>query len=215
MNLSSEWLPGLPADRLDILKRTMPNHDLRPRPVDLFDQDLPSVWTVSDTTKATRRDVVGLFNWNTNAQTFEYTMDHLDLDPSIEYVGFDYWANKLVPAMQGKFQVTIPGQSCAVISVRPKSNQPQLISTSRHVMHGIVDVVEERWDPATKTLTGRSKVVAGDPYELRIIAPEGWTVNSTQASGAEIQPAAQSEGLVRATIRSPQSREVAWTVKFN
>jgi alpha-galactosidase len=36
LNLSSEWLPGLPAERLDILKRTMPQHQATARPVGQF-----------------------------------------------------------------------------------------------------------------------------------------------------------------------------------
>ncbi len=52
-----------------------------------------------------------------------------------------------------------------------------LISTSRHVTQGMVDVTDEKWETAAAglagTLSGRSKVVGGDSYEIRIALPEG------------------------------------------
>jgi hypothetical protein len=51
----------LPADRLDLLRRTMPTHSLRARPADFFDNDSPSVWLVEDPQR--NRSLVGLFNW--------------------------------------------------------------------------------------------------------------------------------------------------------
>jgi hypothetical protein len=48
LNLCSEWLPTLPPDRMDILKRTMPSHGLPSRPVDLFENELPRIWLLTD-----------------------------------------------------------------------------------------------------------------------------------------------------------------------
>ena len=48
LNVSSEWFAGLPADRLDILKRTLPTHTLLPRPADLFETDLARIWLLTD-----------------------------------------------------------------------------------------------------------------------------------------------------------------------
>ena len=61
--LNSDWLPGLPAERLDIIKRTIPAHGATARPVDYFDTIMPRIWLVSDTRQPVRRDVLGLFNW--------------------------------------------------------------------------------------------------------------------------------------------------------
>ena len=41
---NSDWMPDLPPDRLDILKRTMPAHGLLPRPVDLFENEPARMW---------------------------------------------------------------------------------------------------------------------------------------------------------------------------
>lgn len=227
LNTSSEWYPGLPADRLDLLKRTMPSHGLPARPVDLFEHELPGIWLLTDTRHAVRRDVIGLFNWNHDEKTFDYPLDKLGLFPAsqkllpesqnnnLTYVAFDYWQNKLVQPMKGSLHISVPGESCCVLAVRPVANHPQLISTSRHITQGIVDVVDEKWDSTSKTLSGVSKVVAGDPYELRIVLPSSdWHVQTAEVSGGLKATTKQEDGLLRATIQPTSSGEIKWVVKF-
>jgi hypothetical protein len=226
LNLCSEWLPGLPPDRLDILKRTMPSHGLPARPADLFEHDLPSLWLLTDPASSgasptPRRDVIGIFNWQSAEQAFDYSLARLGLKPDTEYVAFDYWRNTLVKPMKDRLEISVPAQSCCVLAVRPVADHPQLLSTSRHITQGIVDVTEEKWDAANKTLSGRSKVVGGDPYELRIVLPHdgNWSAKSAtlaQGDQAEIKLGpANADGLLRVAIHSPASREIAWSVSFD
>src|SRR6185295_1046312 len=105
---------------------------------------------------------------------------------------------------------------------RPRAEHPQLLSTSRHITQGIVDVLEEKWDARKKTLSGRSKVVGGDAYQLRIVAEAGGKilkVNAVEVSSADksagVKTSVSSDGnLIRARIDSPTSREVSWSVMF-
>ncbi|HXS68034.1 MAG TPA: hypothetical protein VN761_04270, partial [Candidatus Polarisedimenticolia bacterium] len=96
-----------------------------------------------------------------------------------------------------------------------------LISTSRHITQGIVDVLDEKWEAATMTLTGRSKIVGGDPYELRIVLPQSngdyvrWKEQTADVSGDAKASVTQDKTLVRVMVQSPQSAEVNWTVKFS
>jgi hypothetical protein len=215
LNTSSEWYPGLPAERLDLLKRTMPSHGLPARPVDLFENEMPGIWLLTDTRHPIRRDVIGLFNWDNDKKDFDYSLDKLGLDAKNKYVAFDYWNNKLVPVIQDKLQVSVPGQSCCVLAVRPVANHPQLISTSRHITQGIVDVLDEKWNEGTKTLSGRSKVVAGDPYELRIVLPnDNWNATAADSPNEAKPTLSQNGTLVRAMVQPANSGEITWSVQF-
>ena len=162
----SDWLPDLSAERVDILKRTMSPHGVKAvRPVDFFERTLANVWVLE------RGDVrvFGLYNWSTNETLkIDYPAAYCGLDPEKTYVGFDFWANKQVEPFSGRFSFDVPPDSCRAIAVREVVGRPFVVSTSRHVASPAFDVVEERWDPATRTLSGRSKVVPGESYELRI-----------------------------------------------
>jgi hypothetical protein len=196
----------------------MPSHGLLPRPADLFDKDLPSLWLVTDNRRSPRRDIIGVFNWEDAEQTLDYPLDRLGLDANTEYLAFDYWQNALLAPMKGRLQISVPGQSCRVIAVRPKASHPQILSTSRHVTQGIVDVLEEHWDAANRTLSGRSKLVGGDAYELRVVQAANASaikVGPTDAAVGVKALLVQDGQLLRAKIESPSTREVAWTVRFS
>jgi hypothetical protein len=184
MNSSSEEYAGLPPDRLDMLKRTMPSHSAVARPVDLFENRIPGVWLVTDAATAThpRRDVVGLFNWDSEEKAFDCALAKIGIPAGHEQIAFDFWANALTPPFKGRLAQTLSPQSCRVLSVRPVAGHPQLISTSRHIRQGMVDVKDEKWDAKNRELSGVSQTVAGDRYELRIL-----TYTDTAASFGKVR----------------------------
>jgi hypothetical protein len=208
---NSDWIPDLPAERLDILKRTLAAHGLTARPADYFENDPARIWVLTDIRREPRRDVVALINWDQQkTATITCTAEKLGLTPAAEYAAFDFWANKFVAPFRGELRATLPPASCRVLAIRPASDRPQLISTSRHVTQGIVDVLEEKWDAATSTLSGVSRVIAGDSYELRISVPLG------KKSWRAVAPAGvQQDGpRVRLTLTSATSADMPWQIKF-
>ena len=221
----SDWLPTLPAERLDIIRRCIPGHGVTSRPIDLFDLSSwpPRQWLVTDDRPGhPRRDVLGLFNWSNEATDLSLTTTSLGLPPAGEYVAFDFWANALLPPFQGTLVTSIPAAACRILAVRPLLPRPFLISTSRHVSQGILEVKQEVWDAGAKTLAGTSAVVAEDRYELRIVtgAPAAsWSVAGAEVSADDAAAgvtitSAETNGLVRAVVQSPVSREVKWTLRF-
>jgi len=225
--LISDWLPALPAERLEILKRTMLSHSATARPVDYFDRLLPATWLVSDPRQAVRRDVIGVFNQETNELNVDYSCAKLGLDPAREYYAFDFWANAPRPPFQGGFQCAVPPGSCRVIAVRAVEAHPVLVSTSRHVTQGMVDVTGEVWDGVRKTLSGTSQVVGGDPYELRVAGLDAggkkWQLAGSQVGWRDRQadvsitatPVAETEaGWARVKIRTKATRAIHWTLQF-
>ena len=213
MLTTSYQFSELPQERLDILKRCMPGHQAEARPVDLFESKTARIWLLTDTRHNVRRDIIGLFNWKEKeADTIAYDMVKLGLDAKTTYVAFDYWANKFIKPIQGILRQTLEPGSCKILAVRPVADHPQLISTSRHITQGVIDVLEERWDENKKSLSGRSLVVGGDPYELRIALPQdgSWEVTQVYADGANIKLSSVSKRGVRVLIESSESGEVSW-----
>lgn len=222
-NLNSDWLPGLPAERLDILKRCLPSHHAQARPVDYFDSVMPSIWLLSDTSQPVRRDVIGLYNWESTPATIGTNAAKAGLDDGKTYHAFDFWSGEPLPDFKGDFKFELAPESCRVIAVRAAEAHPLLLSTSRHVTQGIVDVSNEIWDAPAATLAAQSAVVANDPYELRIsgLADGGsWSPLGVQLSDADrsagVTASMKVDGtLLRVTLNSPVSRAVKWSVKFS
>jgi hypothetical protein len=224
LNASSTDYTTLSPERLHLLQRSMPAHDLRPRPVDLFEQRIPRIWLLTDERGRPRRDVIGLFNWQEKDEgRIECPLTRIGLSDGAAYVGFDYWADSFVAPFQGTLKRSLPPASCQVLAVRPVAPQPQLVSTSRHITQGVIDVLEERWNERERTLQGVSSVVGRDPYELRIAAtgPTGpWqaktlavTPEDTEA-GVTIRLQRQHGWRLRVQIDSPVNRQVRWAISF-
>jgi len=218
--LSSDWLPDLPEERLEIMKRCMASHEGIARPVDLFDKFLPSIWRASDQKTGTERNVIGLFNWETSAKKIASTLEWAGLNNKKTYYAFDFWANKPMANISGTLSEELPGESCKIISIREKVNHPVVVSTSQHVTQGMIDLLEERWKDGA--LTGTSKVIGGDSYELRIAGlndgalwktGKGEIIGNPKEVTIEVLPQAES-GWLRVLIKSKQNQTVKWRIAF-
>jgi hypothetical protein len=229
LNVVSEWLPGLPPEKLEVVKRTMPNAGRCGRPLDLFESPLAQVWHLAGGEGELRRDLVGLFQWDDKAAgtlTVDIARLGLPAGPQDRYVGFDFWENEFVAPFAGRREFPMRPGSCRVISLVRAAGRPQLVSTSRHVTQGLVDVTALAWDPAKNALAGKSKIVAGDPYELRIVpgafkataatvSPAGPAAGAAGAPAAGVAAQLKSEGAnLRVLLTSPATREVAWEIAF-
>jgi hypothetical protein len=218
LNATSYQYAELPPDRLDIIKRSLPTHNSTDsRPVDFLQKDLSSIWLLKDDRSGVDRTVVGFFNWDEfDPATHSVELEKLDLDPAKHYVGFDYWADRFVGPQSGKLTVSLGGGQCRIISLYSEKPHPQLVSTSRHITQGIVDVISEQWD-GKGTLSGTSRMVAGDPYELRIAVPAGaesWKVQSASVEGIRDVNCMQDGPGVRVSFVSEKTGTLNWTVQF-
>ena len=221
--LVSDWLPNLPQERLEVLRRTLAHHDATARPVDYFDHALANTWLVSDDRSGTRRDVIGLFNFYGKPLDIDYACAKLGLAEGKGYHAFDFWANTLLDDITGSLKSSVPPNSCRVIAVRAVDCHPVVISTSRHVTQGMIDLTDESWDAKAAALSGESALIANDPYELRIAGlhdgPGPWqatkvTVTPADAAAGVTTASETAQNLLRVTIKSPNTRKVKWSVTF-
>jgi hypothetical protein len=221
---TSDWMPDYPAERLDIVRRCLPAHNLlTTRPVDIFEHAPARIWHLYDVCGSVRRDVVALYNWDgKNPAAVSASPARIGLPAAEEYVGFDFWANKFVPPFKGDVSAELQPRTCRVLAIRPVTAHPQVISTSRHITQGMVDLRGERWDTDKQELSGVSHVVGGEPYEVRIVVPIGeksWQIVgvtvSAEDTAAGVTTAYRQDGCgVRSALVSPASRAVKWIVKF-
>ena len=174
------------------MRRTLAPHG-RPRqvrPVDFFERTIHNVWKLTDGDRA----VFGLYNWDTNAVLkIDYPAAYADLDPAKTYVGYDFWEDRFVPPFKGRLTAEVPPDSCRVLAVRELMDRPFVISTSRHVASPVFDVISEKWDAAERTLTGMSRVVPCERYELRVVV----------------------DGELRRFCFTPDTADFAWRLRFD
>jgi hypothetical protein len=204
LNIVSEWLPWMPDELVDVVKKTIPNGGTCGRPIDLFEDDLPTTWIVADKGGDKGRVVIGLFNWDPEPRNINVSLDQTGLASSKgrPFVAFDFWNDILLEPLKDKLVVGVKGEACVVLSVVAAEDRPRVLSTSLHVLQSLIDVLEENWSGST--LSGKVRAVAGVPCEIRVHAA-GWKAASARCGagkGAKSKDCApKQEGqLVRVTL---------------
>jgi hypothetical protein len=144
----------------------------------------------------------------------------LGLDPAKEYYFYDFWNDRFAGRLKGSaslVQELRPGEA-RMIAVHEVEPNPQFIATDRHVMQGFLDFARyPAWDETAKTLSGSSKLVAGEPYRV-ILATNGYRPLSAKVAAknarAKIASFDAAAGLAVLTLESPENTVVEWAASF-
>jgi hypothetical protein len=202
----SDWLGNLSDERLNILKRTMaPHGSLNVRPVDIFENPMPNIWHLSDK----GYNVFSFCNWFNEVLPVDVEASYAGLNPEKRYIAFDFWNNRFIGSVKGHIKLVVPSIDCRVISMREcDDTKPVLVSTSRHVASPVFDVQKENWNEKAHTLSGVSKTVPGDDYELRIWVPHGFNCESVE-NGTFSQKGSE----LRVKFK-PTGNSLTWKISF-
>jgi hypothetical protein len=227
-------MPEVPPERLALLQRTLPTMPIGP--MDLFSRGADIDW---DTFKRVRADtyihnypeivdlkvdgaagvydVVALPNWRGAPETKRASFaEKLGLEPGAKYVVFDFWSQKLLGVFGDRIDVEIDSHDTRVLQIHPLQNRPQLIGTSRHIT-GEYSILEEKWDEANRSLSGRSETVPGAPYTLFVHVPKGTALSKVRATahgGQSLSVQHQLSGELLSITFAGQPETVDWRIAF-
>jgi hypothetical protein len=228
-------MPDLPDERLDLLRKTLPTMPIFP--IDLFSRGTDMEWdrfkhiTPDDyihhypeildlkvNAAAGAYDVVAMTNWRSWDETRELSFPaKLGLDPNSSYVAFDFWNQELYGVFKGAMKVSVAPHDTRVFQIRPVTNHPQIVGTSRHIT-GAYSIRDLHWDAATKKLAGSSLAVPGDSYTFFVYVPKGQSVRELKASvhGGTTVPVRQFQRArtLKVTFMG-RTEPVEWEIIFN
>ena len=208
-----------PADRIELLKRISPPTMDVAYPVDLFVRRPARIFNMPVDRAFGKWSVLSVFNYTgTGNRKFSATLDaakDLRLDPDKEYIAYEFWTRQLIGTFKGKFAIRPIGPYDAdIYSIVEKLDRPVLISTSRHVRQMAFDIKDLAWDGPQRVLRGVSRAVAGDPYQLRIYAPDGFAAKRVELSGGLTGKLALDGRLLTVDYTASSGADVEWKIFF-
>ena len=140
------------------------------------------------------------------------------LEPQASYYIYDFWNNCFIGEYKGTETLTqtLREGEARMMSIHKVENNPQFISTNRHIMQGYIDLKDCNWNDSKQTLSGISSVIKNEPYKITI-ATNGKTVQSCSSNKgkAAIKLVDEKNQLVELTLISKQNQEVTWKITFN
>jgi hypothetical protein len=232
--LEEAFNEAYPENRIELLKRISPPTPDTSYPVDLFVRKPAQIWNMPVERPFGKWNVLSVFNFTsktpregftyttpaTREETFRFTASldaakDLRLDPDKEYIVYEFWSRRLIGTFKGVF-VTRPlnPYDCDIYSIVEKQDRPVLISTSRHIRQMAFDIKDMAYDGGQRMLGGVSRAVAGDPYQLRIYVPDGFTPKRVELSGGLVASMATNGHLLTVDYTSATGNDVEWKVFF-
>ena len=192
------------------MKRTDITSGAQPSPIDANQFGPVCPWWLNEFDRPFEHwNVLHHLNWTGNpAGKTELKFADIGLDAGKKYLVYEFWSRKFLGSHTGSVELpAIKPMGLDSFAIREQLDRPQIISTSRHLSQGGVDLISVEWKG--KTLAGKSRVVAGDRYELVIHLPAGYKVKSTS------QATVVTEGeIARIAFTPATTSEVEWRIAF-
>jgi len=212
--MASDRMYDLPEERVEILRRVFPAVDIRP--LDLFPATgYKKIWDLKVNHLEREYDVVGCFNYDQQKATgIELKWADLGLEEKARYHVYDFWNKEYLGCWAKGLYVEVPPAGVKVLTLLKDNGRPQLISTSRHLTQGWVDLESLSYDQNGQVIKGKSRVIKGDPYELRFVFPHeqrNLRIKRVEVPGYSFS-LHNHDGWSTVTIFSQSSDLVSWEV---
>jgi len=144
----------------------------------------------------------------------------LGLDSKKRYYVFDFWNDALLGVYNGYdvLEQDLRAGEARVMSIHAVEQNPQFLSTNRHIMQGYVDMLRyPEWDGERMELRGTSRVVGGETYVV-VIACNGFTPLSCGVNVpalVQVKERNKEPGIIEMAIDSVANDLVEWTIRFS
>ena len=170
----------------------------------------PRAWVVEG---APRWWTAVLVNWDDEPLPTSLSLGALGI-AGARFTAYDVWRDAPLADLKDTVTVTLEARSTLTLGLRPAAARPLVIGTTRHVVQGAVDITEETWDAAARTLAAKSVNLDARAYAVTVAVPKGLrpgtckadvpcTVRSLETGHAVIEWAAGGDG-----------RDIKWELSF-
>ena len=223
--MSSDRLTDLPESRVELLRRVYPAVDIRP--LDLFRPTNARKPVIDLKVSHLGRDydVAGIFNYDTDSTTNRLlSWSAMGLDSTAAYHVYDFWNGTYLGAWKHGVFIDVPPADVRVITLVRATDRPVVVSTSRHITQGWVDLLalENGGTSTQPTLAGQSRVIGGDPYTITVGLPRSAPTFRLAAArvrgampGAPVRVSwASHQGFATVTIQADTTQTVSWNLEF-
>jgi hypothetical protein len=216
--LTDDVWTKVPVETRRVWQRSLPTLDIRPanfypvhdlRRYDLFDLRIAKPWATWD--------VVGLFNYDGRPMEKNLDLGRLPLAAPQVHV-FDYWQSSYLGRLprDARLPMRLAAYEGKLFAVMPATDdRPVLLSTSRHISQGGLDLDHVNWkqDGPRWIVTGKSSsLVKDDPYEMCFAAGRSTVASATSPAGTVART--RSGEVVRLALTPRRSGTADWQATF-
>lgn len=170
----SDDMRQLKLPRIRMMQQCLPAGNPLARPLDLFERRLPSLWHMHCKNAADEWDVVGLFNFEDQAEQRALDLAALGLKSNDRAAVYEFWEGKFLGVQRQNVTMNLPPHSSRVLIVRRLTGRPQVIATDMHVLGGYHEMTRLAWDADRRQLSGQYRRAPGLSGKAIVYVPSGY-----------------------------------------
>ena len=170
----------------------------------------PRAWMAEG---APRWWTVVVVNWEDEPLDVPLPLAPLGLQGA-KFDAYDVWRDAPATDLKDGLTLGLEPRSARTMAIRPAAARPQVIGTTRHVVQGAVDVVDETWDQTTRTLNAKSMNLDGRAYAVTIAVPKGLRPGACKADVPCTVRRLESGHAVIAWSAGGDGRDIRWELSF-
>lgn len=204
------------------LSRIYPFHQVpqSARPLDAFVSGYPRVYGLKVTDKWS---AITFFNEDEEtSKTISVVLSGVEgrggagLQADKAYYVYDFWNDTYLGKYQGNEELkqTLRKGEARQMAVREVEQNPQVLSTDRHLLQGMLELSDVSWDSKTNVLSGCANLVEGELMNITI------ATNGLQAQSCAVEKVVQSsfinasEGIIKLQLKSDTGGITKWKILF-
>jgi hypothetical protein len=213
--ISGDDLPKLDAERVEILKKVLPAYGEAARPIDLFENPYPEIFSLPVKNDREAWRLLGYFNYDETA-TKERAVElaQLELDPRKTYLAYEFWTQKFLGEFRGKLDLHFEPAAVNLVGLREKTGAPQVLGTDRHITQGAVELEKVAWNAETKTLAGIALGAAGMEWRLMVFVPAGYAANPIPADRKGYSVVSNQDRVLCVRFDFAERERIDWALTF-
>lgn len=169
----------------------------------------PGTWV---TEGAPRWWTAVLVNWDETARDVAVPLATLGITGN-KFAAYNVWRDAPLPDLTTTLAARLEPHDALTVAIRATLARPQVIGTTRHVVQGAVDITDEAWQPATRTLRATSVNLDGRAYGVTIAVPRGMRPGICKAD-LPCTVARLASGHVVLKWGQSEGRDIHWEISF-
>ena len=166
-------LPDLPKERIEILRRNIPVLDIRPMDLERISPEEILITNLAISMDYEDYFVLSILNMTENEKEEILDLKKLGIDEDNLLV-YEFYSGELLNVKDSKIRAKLAPCETKIYAVRKKLNVPQLVSTSRHLYQGALEIEKMSWDNLENSLTFTAELVENDLYTVSVVVPENY-----------------------------------------
>jgi len=207
MVLSSDNLTTLSKIRANYLSLLLPPYGSSAVPIDLFEREIPRIFSLKVERDFSTWDVVGVFNWQEKEEDLEVDFSLLGLAKGKSYHLFELWQEEYQGVFKERVKLEkIPPHGNKLLVIKEVSPYPQILATTLHLSSGGVEIKESYYSKTLSQLYFKLGLNRKAKGKVIISIPEGFKVQRVY-SNAYSQKTKVEEDILIIEVRFDKEAE--------